>query len=146
MANMENPLMQRGAFFRLDLFRPAPTYSKSKGHRISFEVDAETWDMFKQADVRGMEITSKATVVHDGEDVTKKSKPSNIAHMLINIPLFQEYLQSRFKTTVMSPEDANDILLAHCKCHESKSELDRDEAKAERLASLKADYYGWKKW
>lgn len=64
-----NPLQHPGQVFDLELANPNPTSSKTKDgpvYRLSFEVPRETWDLFMEADTKGLLIAAKATVVDLG--------------------------------------------------------------------------------
>lgn len=64
-----NPLQHPGEVFDLELVNPNPTSSKTKDgpiYRLSFEVPRETWDLFMEADTKGLLIAAKATVVDLG--------------------------------------------------------------------------------
>jgi len=61
-----DPLDHPGEVFDLALMNPNPSSSKTKDgpvYRVSFEVERETWDLFMDADTKGMLIAAKAAVV-----------------------------------------------------------------------------------
>ena len=76
-ATMPNPLDNPGQEFDFAMMNPNPTSSKTKDgpvYRLSVEVSRETWDMFMDANTKGMIVGSRAFVVNQDEQ-PKAEKP-----------------------------------------------------------------------
>ncbi len=78
-----NPLNSPGEVFDLGLMNPNPSSSKTKDgpvYRISFEVERETWDLFMEAETKGMLIAAKACVADTMGENPVQSKPEKGPH------------------------------------------------------------------
>jgi len=90
MNGKTNPLDHPGTVFDMGLLNPNPTSSKTQAgpvYRVGFEVDRETWDLFMDAETKGMMLAAKVCVCGSGEEeVMEKAttgKPyGNIASVL----------------------------------------------------------------
>jgi len=83
--NNTNPLEHPGAVFEMPLMNPNPTSSKTQAgpvYRISFEVPRELWDLFMEADTKGMVIGAHACVGDDGQAPAEPSEqPDDIGEL-----------------------------------------------------------------
>lgn len=74
-----NPLDRPGTIFDLPLLNPNPSSSKTKDgpvYRVSFELEKDDWQLFMDAQTKGMMIAAKACVVSQAEDEVLQ-KPAN---------------------------------------------------------------------
>ena len=68
--NNINPLEHPGTVFEMPLMNPNPKSSKTQAgpiYRVSFEVPRELWDLFMEANTKGMVLATHATVADDGQ-------------------------------------------------------------------------------
>ena len=76
MSNL-NPLDKPGEVFDLSLMNPNPTSSKTKDgpvYRVSFELEKDDWQLFMDANTKGMLIAAKACVAADGQSEILEKK------------------------------------------------------------------------
>ncbi len=70
MASSLNPLDRPGTVFDFAAMNPNPTASKTKlgpVYRVSFEIEQDLWQMFMDAETKGMIVAGKMFRAEDGE-------------------------------------------------------------------------------
>ena len=143
-----NPL-DTGEVFSLDFMNPNPTSSKTKEgpkYRVSFEIEREPWEMFMDAETKGMVLEMQGRVTAKNEPMPDKPKggPLSIkAAMLCGERNFQKYVEGQGQ---LYPEwqgfTPRDYICKWCGVT-SRAYLDHDARAATEFECLSTDYFMW---
>jgi len=131
--------------FSLELMNPNPSSSKTKDgpkYRVSFEMHQEDWQMFMDAETKGMVLEFQGRVLE------RHAKPTNEVDKLKGGPISIEAAQlcSQTKPNLFAVAQGcvnfQDMIYFCCNI-QSRAELDHSTTAAQRFDKLKHRFYRW---
>jgi hypothetical protein len=134
-----NPLTTLEPFV-MELMNPNPSFRMGKDgpvRRISFEVTEDDWQLFVNANLKGMILAAQMCVEHAHEELPVKPKGGPISK---NAGMFcDEFGADRFAVE-RGHEDMRRMIYSRCGI-QSRAELDHNETAQKAYEFLRAEFH-----